>query len=275
MKSSLGILLALLAAGSASAQPPPSGPGSPSPESRPACANATPGPRPPTTPAPTPATPAAPRPPLPPATTPNPIRPGAVPKHECFVAVAKRGEIDLLFVGDSITDFFGRPDRGQAVWNANYGALKAANFGISGDTTQDVLWRIQNGELEGFKARVIVLMLGTNNINRNSNAEIAAGDAAIIAEFRKRQPQAKVLVLGVFPRGAKDSAGRIAVTEINRELAKLADNRSIFFLDIAPAFLNADGSLIDGVMVDGLHPSTKGYEAWAKAIDPTLKQLLR
>ncbi|RYY27699.1 MAG: GDSL family lipase [Sphingomonadales bacterium] len=182
----------------------------------------------------------------------------------------------MLFVGDSITDFFGRADRGADVWKARYAPLRAANFGISGDTTQDVLWRMQNGELDGFKAKLIVLMLGTNNIGRNPNAEIAAGDAAIIAEFRKRQPQAKVLLLGIFPRGSDpNGAGRIAVREINTHLAALADNQSIFFLDIAPSFLNPDGKLIEGAMVDGLHPGPKGYQIWADAIDPAVQKLMR
>jgi lysophospholipase L1-like esterase len=274
------LALALIAPTACGQQP--TGPASPSPDSTPACANAAPAPRPPVaasttpTPAASPSAAPTPRPQLPPATQPNPIRAGAVPKHECFLAVARRGNIDLLFVGDSITDFFGRPDRGQAVWNAHYGALRAANFGISGDTTQDVLWRMQNGELDGFQAKLIVLMLGTNNLNRNTNADIAAGDAAIVAEFRRRQPQAKVLILGVFPRGARaDNPARAAIGEINTALARLADNEHVFYLDIGASFLTPDGSLIEGIMPDNLHPSTAGYEAWANAIDPTIQRLLR
>lgn len=247
-----------------------------SPDANPACASRVPPPLTPEQIAAYRARAGTPRPPLPPATQPNPIRPGAVPKHECFLALAKRGGIDLLFVGDSITDFFGRADRGAEVWKARYGARHAANFGISGDTTQDVLWRMQNGELEGFKAKLIVLMLGTNNIGRNPNAEIAAGDAAIVAEFRTRQPQARVLVLGVFPRGNDPKGtGRANVAAINAELAKLADGKSVFYLDIGPAFLNPDGTLIEGAMVDGLHPSPKGYQLWADAIEPSIARLMQ
>lgn len=212
---------------------------------------------------------------LPPATMAKPIREGAKPKHECFLEIARRGNIDLLFVGDSITDFFGRADRGAAVWNRYYGGMRAANFGISGDTTQDVLWRVQNGELEGFAAKVVVLMLGTNNIRRNTNADIAAGDAAIVAEIRKRQPQAKILILGVFPRGDKHSPQRKDIQEINANLATLADGKTIFFKDIGDAFLQPDGSFIEGVMADPTHPATKGYEIWAQAIAPTLTELMR
>src|SRR5439155_23497272 len=134
---------------------------------------------------------------------------------------------ELLFVGDSITDWFsnprgGQPAAGLEVWNANFGPFKPANFGIGGDTTQGVLWRMQNGELEGFKARLIVLMLGTNNINRNHNDEIVDGDRLIVEEFKKHQPQAKVLVLGIFPRAMPaDSPYRASIKEINSKLAKL------------------------------------------------------
>ena len=212
---------------------------------------------------------------LPPATTAKPIREGAKPKHACVLEIARRGNIDLLFVGDSITDFFGRADRGATVWNQYYGALRAANFGISGDTTQDVLWRVQNGELEGFNAKVVVLMLGTNNIGRNSNVDIAAGDAAIVAEIRKHQPQAKILILGVFPRGGRGSSQRKDIQEINANLATLADGKSVFFKDIGSAFLQPDGAFIEGVMSDPTHPATKGYEIWAETISPTLTELMR
>ncbi len=104
----------------------------------------------------------------------------------------------MLFVGDSITDFW--LVAGRDVWDKTFEPLKSVNFGISGDTTQSVLWRMQNGELEGFKAKVIILMLGTNNINSAPNDQIAEGDRLIIEEFKKHQPQAKVLLLGIFPR---------------------------------------------------------------------------
>src|ERR1700761_5252465 len=160
------LALAVLAADGSSAalaQTPAAAPKRPFADDIPACAGAVPMPTPPKelTPPPAPAAPTPPRAPMPPATTPAPIRAGAMPKHNCFVTVAQRGKIDLLFVGDSITDFFLRGDRGQAVWLKHYGGLAAADFGISGDTTQDVLGRMQSGELDGFKAKAIVLMLGT------------------------------------------------------------------------------------------------------------------
>jgi N-acetylglucosamine-6-sulfatase len=162
------------------------------------------------------------------------------------------------------------------VWNEYFAPLRAANFGIAGDTTQGVLWRMQNGELDGFKAKLVVLMLGTNNINRNPNAEIAQGDRAIIEEIRKRQPGAKVLLLGVFPRGpAAENPFRASIKEINEHLKALADNKTVFYMDIGDKFLTADGTLTPEIMPDGLHPSTQGYRIWAEAINGRVRELMQ
>jgi lysophospholipase L1-like esterase len=202
-------------------------------------------------------------------------------RHQGFLETARGGDIDLLFVGDSITDWFAhgfrdQPARGGAVWSAAFGSLKPANFGIAGDTTQGVLWRMQNGELEGFQAKLIVHMLGTNNINRNPVDEIVDGNRLILEEYRTRQPQARVLLLGVFPRGAEaDNPLRATIAEINGKLAALADNRDVFFMDIGEAFLAADGTLTEEVMPDGLHPSEQGYRSWADAIAPRVRELMQ
>ena len=204
-------------------------------------------------------------------------------RHKGFLEIAQRGNIDLLFVGDSITDWFSNP-RGQAqtpaagleVWNKYFSEFKPANFGIAGDTTQGVLWRMQNGELEGFTAKLIVLMLGTNNINRNPVDEIVDGDRLIIDEFKKRQPQAKVLVLGIFPRNA-DPANplRSTIKEINSRLETLADNNKVFYMDIGSKFLTPDGTLTTEVMADGLHPTAKGYQIWADSIIDKVQTLMK
>ena len=215
----------------------------------------------------------APATPAPPATVPL-ANPRTMPRHEGFLETARAGNIDLLFVGDSITDGWRRG--GLDVWNKHFAPLKAANFGIGGDTTQGVLWRMQNGELDGFKAKLIVLMLGTNNINRNPNAEIAAGDRLIVEEFRKRQPQAKVLILGIFPRAMEAaSPARASIKEINGMLAKMADGKQIFYLDIGDKFLTPDGTLTAEIMPDALHPSAKGYQIWADAIIGTVTKLMQ
>ena len=195
-------------------------------------------------------------------------------RHEGFLQVARAGNIDLLFVGDSITD--GWRNRGLEVWNKYFAPLNAANFGIGGDTTQGVLWRMQNGELDGFKAKLIVLMLGTNNINRNPNADIAEGDRLIVEEFKKRQPQAKVLILGIFPRAVEATSPlRAAIKEINPMLAKLADNKQVFYMDIGEKFLAPDGRLTPEIMPDALHPNLAGYQIWADAISDRVKTLMR
>src|SRR5262245_9772980 len=202
-------------------------------------------------------------------------------RHKGFLEIAQRGNIDLLFVGDSITDWFANP-RGQnpapglEVWNANFGQFRPANFGIAGDTTQGVLWRMQHGELEGFKAKLIVLMLGTNNINTNPVDEIVDGDRVSIEEFKKRQPQAKVLVLGIFPRNADPAnALRATIKDINSKLPKLADNNKVFYMDIGNKFLTPDGTLTTEVMADGLHPTAKGYQIWADAIIDKVQTLMK
>lgn len=214
-----------------------------------------------------------PAPPLGPATEP---RPRDDARHQSFLEVARAGSIDLLFVGDSITDWWRQEQRGLPVWNEYFGSYRAANFGIAGDTTQGALWRMQNGELDGFQAKLIVLMLGTNNINRNANDDIAEGDRAIINEFLKRQPQAKVLLLGIFPRGlAADNPFRASIKAINEKLATFADNKRVFYMDIGDKFLAADGTLPVEIMPDGLHPNTQGYRIWAEAIAPKVQELLQ
>src|SRR5215472_4402106 len=201
-------------------------------------------------------------------------------RHQTFVDIAKKGNIDLLFVGDSITDWFYWPLRGGEatggkVWEANFAPLKPANFAIAGDTTQGVLWRMQNGELEGFKAKLIVLMLGTNNTASNPVGQIIDGDRLIVEEFKKQQPQAKVLVLGVFPRNNARAPEQTPVMNaiikaVNTGLVQFADNKQVFYMDIGDKFL-VNGVVPAEIMADGLHPTAKGYQIWADAILPTVK----
>jgi len=215
------------------------------------------------------------------------LRPGPrdtnwVKRHEGFVAIAKQGGVDVLFLGDSITDFW--RNRGKAVWERNYGAMHAANFGISGDRTQHVLWRMANGELDGIAPRVVVLMIGTNNTGfeadkvtpRNTPAEAAEGVKAIVRGLRAKFPATKILLLAVFPRGEKpDNPQRLQVAAINAIIAKLDDGRAVRYLDIGPKFLAPDGALPKDVMPDFLHPNEKGYDIWAAAIKGPLAELLK
>lgn len=210
----------------------------------------------------------------------GPAAPANVPlarddnRHKTFLDIARGMPIELVFVGDSITD--GWRNAGQALWDHHFAPFKPANFGIGGDTTQGVLWRMQNGEIDGYKAKAIVMMLGTNNINRNPNDEIVDGNRLIIEEFKKRQPQAKVLLLGIFPRTvAADAPIRASIKDINSKLAKLADNKQVFFMDIGDKFLTADGTLTPEIMPDALHPNFAGYKIWADAISGRVKELMK
>jgi lysophospholipase L1-like esterase len=207
-------------------------------------------------------------------------------RHEGFVVEAARGGVDVLFLGDSITDGWRRPgpNGGKGVWDREFAPLRAANFGIGGDRTQHVLWRIEHGTLEGLRPRVVVLMIGTNNTGferdgttaRNTPAETVAGVQAILGQLRRRVPEARVLLLAVFPRGEKpDHPQRLQVNEINRGLAPLADGRHVTFLDVGPSFLAADGALPAAVMPDFLHPREEGYTRWAAALQAPLAELLR
>jgi len=196
--------------------------------------------------------------------------------HNKFLDEAKAGNIDLLFLGDSITE--GWSGNGKEVWKERYSDMHAANFGIGGDKTQHVLWRIENGELENIHPKVCVLMIGTNNIGSNSVANIAQGVEDIVKTVRDKTG-AKVLLLGVFPRGKtpdapKDAKARAAVAGINEIIAKMDDGKNIRYLDIGDKFLQPDKTISQDIMHDYLHPSDKGYVIWADAMAPLLKEMM-
>ncbi len=203
---------------------------------------------------------------------------GFVARHQAFLEVAKQGDAEVLFMGDSITDFWRNPDgafAGKPVLDKYFGQWKIANFGIAGDTTQGVLYRLKDGEGKGFSPRAVMLMIGTNNTGRNTAAEIAEGIGAIVLELQNDFPNAKILLLGIFPRGrtANDPV-RATIAEINRKISKLHDGNRVHYLDIGAGFLDADGNIPQDVMSDALHPSGKGYEIWAKAVLQPLSALM-
>jgi lysophospholipase L1-like esterase len=192
--------------------------------------------------------------------------------HKSFLVLAKKGHIDLLFLGDSITQMWNE----NSIWRRFYGARHAANFGIGGDRTQNVLWRIQNGELDGIEPKVAVLLIGTNNLYSDTPDEIAQGIAAIVAELRRRLPKTQVLLLGIFPRARKPNAVRERLRSVNERIARLDDGTHVRYLDIGKAFLNDDGSISADIMPDrdALHLNMKGYRIWAEAMEPTLWSML-
>jgi lysophospholipase L1-like esterase len=212
------------------------------------------------------------------------LNPGFRGKHAANVALAKKGDIDLLFMGDSITDFWRNsgppgvtnpPRAGKAVWDQYYGGLKAANFGIGGDTTQGVLYRLQHGEGQGFQPKAIMLMIGTNNAATCSSAEIAEGVGAVVLALRTDFPDAKILLLAIFPRGNPGDPVRKTVLDANPLIAKLDDGAHVFYLDIGSKFLDADGVLQPDIMADRLHPNQKGYVIWAEAVKKPLADLMK
>ena len=202
-------------------------------------------------------------------------------RHERYLQEAKQGPYDLVFLGDSITDFW--HDKGSNVWNRYYAPRRALNLGIRGDLTQHVLWRIENGELDGLSPKALVLLIGTNNNGRNKTnspprntpAEAIEGVARVVKEVRAKLPQTKILLLAIFPREDPTGPPSENIRETNEGIAKLADGRMVTFLDINANFVDKDGRLLDGVMPDRLHPGEQGYEIWAKAMEPTLERLLK
>jgi lysophospholipase L1-like esterase len=167
------------------------------------------------------------------------------------------------------------PLAGKPVFEKYFGQLKVANFAIAGDTTQGLLWRLQNGEGSGFQPKAIMLMIGTNNLVENTAAETAEGITAVVQELRKDFPAARILLLGIFPRSTLDSPVRAKLTDVNARIAKLHDNTHVFYQDLGPKFLEADGRIAAGVMSDGLHPTMRGYEIWANAVKEPLAKLAK
>lgn len=198
------------------------------------------------------------------------------PRHLGFVDIASKGNIDLLLDGDSITDFWAQNEANKAMFDKYFGNMRAANFGISGDTTQGVLWGLKNGEGQGFQPKAIMLMIGTNNSGTFSAPEIAEGVGAVVLEMRKDFPNAKILLLAIFPRGVPGDAVRDKIAEVNRIISRLDDQRHVFYLDIGPKFLDEKGVFLpEAFRPDNLHPLAKGYDIWGAAVQDKLADLMK
>ncbi|MCX6851719.1 MAG: platelet-activating factor acetylhydrolase IB subunit [Verrucomicrobia bacterium] len=222
------------------------------------------------------------------AIDPKPRDSGWMKRHESFNAISKKGEAQLVFLGDSITQ--GWEGNGKGVWAKTWAPLKAANFGIGGDRTEHVIWRLQNGNFDGIKPKLVVLMIGTNNTGHqgrpaaehggvayaSSAEQTAEGVKMILDILGKKLPEAKVLVLGIFPRGAtKEDAMRKQNVATNNLISGFADNKSIFYMDIGNTFLQPDGTLPKEIMPDLLHLSAQGYQMWSDAIEGKVKELMK
>jgi beta-glucosidase len=194
-------------------------------------------------------------------------------RHNAMNQRVKQGNVDLIFIGDSITQ--GWEGNGQKVWQEYYGNRNAVNLGIGGDRTQHVLWRLDNGNIDGISPKLAVVMIGTNNAGDNTPEEIAAGVARIVEKLRTKLPQTKVLLLATFPRGPNPQDPLRQVNEKSNEIvSRLADGKMVLYLDIGKSFLQPDGTLTREIMPDLLHLSASGYRIWAESIEPVVAEVL-
>ena len=205
-------------------------------------------------------------------------------RHAAAVALMQARQPEIVMLGDSIMHFWGGEPSGEHVggrrtapdvWDRFFTARRIVNLGYGWDRTENVLWRLRHGEFEQVSPKVVVLMIGTNNVPLNTPDEIAAGVSAICDEIHQRSPASRILLLGIFPRGEKPDANRTTIEAVNQRLATF-DGRGgvVTYLDIGDRFLAADRSISKDVMYDFLHPTAKGYEIWSAAMEPTLTRLL-
>jgi lysophospholipase L1-like esterase len=205
--------------------------------------------------------------------------------HAQLIEKARKGGIDIYFEGDSITRRWGATDYPDllANWNRNFFGWNAADFGWGADTIQNILWRLQNGELDGVNPKVIVLLAGTNNVGRGAPAgqedakaaDIARGLRAVVKIMQAKAPASTIVVTAIFPRN-DSMAAMLVIDKVNANLAQLADGKKIRFLNVNAQLAGPGGALFDGMMnaADKLHPTLKGYQVWADALKPIFTELL-
>lgn len=193
-------------------------------------------------------------------------------RHDQFVARARRGDITVLFLGDSLTEWFATI--GEESWN-QLAEYRPVNFGVSGDRTENLLWRITHGELDGIDPKVVVILVGTNNIGQFEDERpewIAAGIKQILVVVHEKLPNTKVLLFGIFPRDGKGSRGRQVARDVNELLRGVTDDRTRF-VDISHSFLDPEGNISSEIMPDQLHLTARGYEIWLRELEPILREL--
>ncbi len=199
--------------------------------------------------------------------------------HQQLLAKAKQGHIDIYFEGDSITRRWGATDYPELLenWKKNFFGWNAADFGWGADRVENILWRLENGELDGIDPKVIVLLAGTNNVGgrvppdgiESAAANVSKGLEAVVRLMQSKAPNAVIIVMGIFPRN-DNMAVMPEIDKINASLAALADGKKIRYLNINDRLAGPDGKLFDGMMNerDKLHPQLKGYQVWADALKP-------
>jgi beta-glucosidase len=189
---------------------------------------------------------------------------------------SRKPPLDIYFLGDSITEFW--PELGKDVWRAEFARMRVLNCGVSGDTTQNMLYRITHGGFERIAPRVVIVLAGTNNLSLSPELapdDLARGVRRIIATLRTKSPSSKILLLSILPSGDASKPLRARIRETNKRLAALGDGDSVFYLDVFSAFLDSDGRFLPGVSPDGTHLTAKGYQVWADSMRPTLQKLLQ
>ncbi len=199
------------------------------------------------------------------------------PRHQEKIALMKKmGTVDLLLVGDSITHGWDGK-KGQPTFAKHYAKRKTLNIGFSGDRTEHVLWRLAHGAVDGISPKLAVLMIGTNNAGHRKEdpKETALGIKAILDDMQERMPKTKILLLAIFPRGIDDNDPlRKLNMATNKIIKTYADGKRVFFLDINAKFLDKKRVLSKEIMRDRLHPGAKGYQIWAEAMEPKIKELM-
>ena len=192
-------------------------------------------------------------------------------KHSSFVKRARGGHVGLLFLGDSITTgmSFHRDLLAKC-----FGKYNVEAFGIPGDRTENLLWRLNEGELDGIKPQVIVVLIGTNNLAADRNQDVVLGVRAVLADVQRLQPTSKIVLLGILPRGeSANDPVRLRIKQINEQLKQFADNQQIWYVDLGDRLLLKDGSLAAAVEPDFLHPSRRGFELMYEGLQPTIDRL--
>jgi cephalosporin-C deacetylase len=205
--------------------------------------------------------------------------------HEQLLAKRTQGQIDVFFLGDSITRRWGTSDEQYKNlldnWNANFKGWNAADFGWGADKTQHMLWRLQNGELDGVNPKVVVLLAGTNNVGNQTPlgnvderaADVARGITALVREIRRRAPKATVVITGITPRDDNPAVMPI-IRAANVHISRLADGKTVRYINIEEQLIQPDGRLRDGMAYDGLHLTPKAYQVWADALKPIFTEIL-
>lgn len=189
--------------------------------------------------------------------------------HQDYVKRASQGKVNLVFFGDSLTQWWDWQD-----FKRRYNPLRGVNFAIGGDKTQNLLWRIQNGEMEGISPKLAVVLIGTNNLGSDSSAQIAEGIKAVVTSIQEKSPTTKVLLLGIFPRGWDGKQFQKKIGTINSTIARLDDGEMVRYADLGRHLLEPDGTLSREVSSDSLHLKAAGYRRWATAMQPLLEEMM-